>query len=203
MASTFKSDPNVILSPWGETTTGWKCFMRTGCDNQATYGPQNQFYQTASMQQAVNLMRAAGYNGPIAISCIDYANACGTLPDGSEYNGSTWLKSRPSDSQRQLIAEAHVYGKNTCDTIACLNSSMAPIAKVFPLIFGETGETYDGTDCGSTYVSTFVNWADAHGAGYEAWTWDTWGGCGVLITDYSGTPGPPWARSVKAHYLSS
>ncbi len=201
MAGVFKNDPNVILAPWGETTVGWKCFMRKGCDNQATYGPSNAFYQTAAMQEAVNRMRAAGYQGVISIPCINYANACGKI-NGSKYGGSTWLQSRPSDPRKQLVAEAHVYGKNECETAACFNSSMRPITKVAPLVFGETGETYDGSDCGSSYIQTFMNWADAHGVGYEAWTWDTWGGCGVLISDYKGTPANAWATWVQQHYLS-
>jgi len=201
MAATFKNDPNVILAPWGETTVGWRCFMRKGCDDEATYGPSNQFYLTAPMQQAVNLMRKAGYHGVISIPCIDYANACGKI-DGSDYDGSTWLRSRPSDPDGQLVAEAHVYGKNMCDTVRCFDSSMKPIAAVVPMIFGETGETYDASDCGSSYIATFMTWADAHGVGYEAWTWDTWGGCGVLIANYGGTPSCAWARWVKRHYLS-
>jgi endoglucanase len=201
MATTFKNDPNVILAPWGETTVGWKCFMRKGCDNEATYGPSNAYYQTAAMQQAVKLMRAAGYDGVISIPCIDYANACGVI-GGSKYNGSTWLESRPHDPHHQLIAESHVYGKNLCDNDSCFNSSMRPITKKVPMIFGETGETYDASDCSSHYISTFMNWADAHGVGYEAWTWDTWGGCGVLISDYNGTPANAWATWVKRHYTS-
>jgi len=201
MAATFKNDPNVILAPWGETTVGWKCFMRKGCDDEATYGPSNKFYLTAAMQQAVNVMRKAGYHGVISIPCIDYANACGKIA-GSYYDGSTWLKSRPSDPDGQLVAEAHVYGKNLCDTVKCFDSSMAPIVKVVPMIFGETGETYDASDCGSGYISTFMDWADAYGVGYEAWTWDTWGGCGVLIKSYRGVPACAWARWVKQHYLS-
>ena len=200
MAAAFQNDPNVILAPWGETTVGWTCFMKKGCKDQATYGPNNTFYLTAPMQQAVNLMRRAGYAGVIAIPCIDYANACGKI-DGSNYNGSTWLKSRPSDPDGQLIAEAHVYGKNLCDDVSCFDSSMRPITKAVPMIFGETGETYDGSDCGSSYISTFMKWADAHGVGYEAWTWDTWGGCGVLVKDYNGTPASTWARWVKHHYI--
>jgi endoglucanase len=201
MAATFKNDPNVILAPWGETTVGWKCFMRKGCDNQATYGPSNAYYQTAAMQQAVNLMRQAGYNGVISIPCIDYANACGKI-DGSDYDGSTWLRSRPKDPDGQVVAEAHVYGLNACDTVSCFNSSMRPITKQVPLIFGETGETYNGSDCSPAYIKTFMDWADGNGVGYEAWTWDTWGGCGVLISSYNGTPGNAWARWVRTHYLS-
>lgn len=201
MASAFKNDPNVILAPWGETTVGWVCFMQKGCDDEATFGPHNKFYQTASMREAVDRMRAAGYKGVISIPCIDYANACGKI-DGKDYNGSTWLKSRPKDSLRQTIAEAHVYGKNLCETDSCFDSSMRPITKVVPMIFGETGETYDGSGCKPQYIVTFLNWADAHGVGYEAWTWDTWGGCGVLIKNYGGAPGPQWAAWVKKHYLS-
>lgn len=70
------------------------------------------------------------------------------------------------------------------------------------LIWGETGETYDASDCGSSYISTFMTWADKHGVGYEAWTWDTWGGCGVLISNYNGTPANAWAQWVMTHYLS-
>jgi hypothetical protein len=194
MAAAFKNDPNVILAPWGETTVGWTCFMKTGCSNQAKFN--NRFYKTASMQQAVNLMRAAGYNGVIAIPCLDYSNMC------ANYRGSSWLKSHPTDPNNQLIAEAHVYGKNSCDTTSCFDSTMAPLAKLFPLIFGETGETYDGSDCGASYISTFLPWADAHGVGYEAWTWDTWGSCGVLISDYNGTPANAWAQWVQTHYLA-
>lgn len=204
MAATFKNDPNVILAPWGETTVGWKCFMKKGCDDEATYGPYNEYYLTASMQQAVNRMRKAGYHGVISIPCIDYANACGKI-DGSNYNGSTWLRSRPHDSDHQLIAEAHVYGKNLCDTTSCFNSSMKPITKVVPMIFGETGETYDASDCYPNYIPAFVDWADKNGVGYEAWTWDDWGGslvCGVLIADYDGTPANQWATWVQQHYLA-
>ena len=202
MANTFRHDHNVILAPWGETTIGWTCFMRTGCNNQATFGPQKALYQTASMQQAVDRMRGAGYKGVIAIPCIDYANACGTTPNGSLYGGSTWLGSRPQDPARQLVAEAHVYGKDACATAACFNSSMAPIAKVVPLVFAETGETYDASDCGSRHISSIMNWADRHGVGYEAWTWDTWGNCGALIRDYKGTPYSGYGKWVHTHYAA-
>jgi hypothetical protein len=202
LAATFKNNPNVVLAPWGETTVGWTCFMRTGCDNQATYGPKEARYETASMQQAVNVMRKAGYRGVIAIPCIDYANMCGVLPNGSKYDGSTWLESRPSDPDHQLIAEAHVYGKNVCDTVACLNSSMLPITRSVPLIFGETGETYDGSDCGSSYISTFLSWADTNDVGYEAWTWDAWGNCFALISNYRGAPYSGYGRYVRAHFIT-
>jgi hypothetical protein len=200
MAQTFKGDRDVILAPWSETTIGWQCFMKTGCNNEATYPPQKTYYQTASMQQAVNTMRAAGYKGVISIPCIGYGDGCGKV-NGSFYDGSSWLRSRPTDSDHQLIAEAHVYGGNGCDTDTCFDSSMAPITKVVPLIFAEIGETYYGS-CGSSYISRFLNWADRHGVGYETWVWDTWNLCGCLISNYNGTPYSAYGLWVHAHYLA-
>jgi hypothetical protein len=201
LAQTFKSDPNVLLAPWGETTVGWSCFIQ-GCANEATYGPNNATYQTAGMQQAVDVMRQAGYHGPIVIPCIAYANICADPSDGGTgWGNGNWLQDHPSDPDNQLVAEMHIYGKNTCDTTSCLDLTVAPILNAgYPVIFGETGETYDDSDCGSSYISTFLNWADAHNVGYETWTWDTWGTCGSLISDYNGTPANAYGRYVKISY---
>jgi hypothetical protein len=190
LASTFRHDPNVILAPWGETIVDAGCFLRGGvCE--ATYGPHNEPYRVAGMQQAVNVIRAAGYRGVISIPGIDYANDL-----------SRWLSHEPKDPRHQLIAEAHVYGGNGCSSVACFDRIMAPVARHVPLIFGEYGENYQGNDCRSANVSTFLRWADAHDVGYAAWTWDTWGGCGVLIKSYSGTPANAYGRFVKAWYAS-
>ena len=70
-----------------------------------------------------------------------------------------------------------------------------------PLIFGETGESYDDSDCGSDRVASLLDWADAHRVGYEAWAWDTWETCGALITSYNGTPRGAYGTYIRAHYL--
>ena len=207
MAQTFKNDPNVILAPWGETTVDWSCF-ENGCSDEATWasdpgdgdgtcGNHCYYYSSAGMQQAVTDMRNAGYGGPIAIPCIDYANDC------SDSNGS-WVSSMPTDPDRQLLAEAHVYGGNSCDTTSCFDSTMLPILQAgHPLIFGETGETSDYSDCPSTsYIQTFLQWAEQNGVGTEAWVWDTWGACdtGAMISNYDGTPEDAWATYVQTNY---
>src|SRR5207302_6613179 len=88
---------DVILAPWGETIVDARCFLRGGvCE--ATYGKKDRPYRTAGMQQAVRVMRRAGYRGPIAIPGLDYANDL-----------SKWLSDRPLDPLHQLVAEAHVY----------------------------------------------------------------------------------------------
>lgn len=190
LAATFKDNPNVILAPWGETTVSADCFLRGG-NCGATWGNARTPYASAGMQQAVDVMRQAGYTGPIAIPGIKYANDL-----------SQWLAYEPRDPLHQLVAEAHVYGKNTCDDTGCFDRTIAPVAARVPVIFGETGETYDASDCGSSYISTFLTWADAHGVGYAAWTWNTWGNCSSLISKFDGTPANAYGAWVRSHYVS-
>jgi Cellulase (glycosyl hydrolase family 5)/IPT/TIG domain len=192
LAATFKNDPNVILAPWGETIVNANCFLNGGvCE--ATYGTIGP-YNTAGMQHAVNVMRGAGFNGPIAIPCITYANDC-----------TQWLSHKPTDTLNppQLIAEAHIYGNNACgaqNNGACLNSQLNPVAAVVPMILGETGETYDASDCGSANMQVILPWADAHNVSYQAWTWNTWGNCSALIADYAGTPYGAYGQWVQSYY---
>ncbi len=190
MAATFKSDPNVILAPWGETVLDANCFLNGGtCE--ATYGPGNTRYRVAGMQQAVTVMRNAGYEGIIAIPGIAYANDL-----------TQWLSHMPRDPRHQLIAEAHVYGKQVCDDVQCFQANYAPVARRVPVIFGEVGESYDSSDCGTSHISAIVDWADAHGIGYEAWAWDTWHNCGILISNYAGQPFSAYGAWIRSHYLS-
>jgi endoglucanase len=188
MAATFKHDPDVLLAPWGEPLVDARCLLRGGfCP--ATRGPTRRRYRTAGMQQAVNVIRAAGYRGPIAIPGINYANDL-----------SHWLAYEPRDPLHQLVAEAHVYGKNACSSTSCLDRTMAPVARRVPLIFGEAGETFDASSCGSSNTSSFLHWADDHGVGYATWTWDTWGNCESLISSYSGVPANDYGAFVKSYY---
>lgn len=199
MAATFAGDSTVILAPWGETIVNANCFLSGGvCE--ATYGPSNTAYQTAGMQQAVTVMRNAGYHGVISIPGITYANDL-----------TQWLSHRPNDPDSALIAEAHIYGNNTCgaqNSGACLTNTIAPVAQVVAVVFAETGETYDDSECSDNNMRIILSWADAHGVGYAAWTWDTWGTCGSLISNFNGTVsistpiGAKYAQYVHDHLLT-
>jgi Cellulase (glycosyl hydrolase family 5) len=189
LAQTFRNDSRVILAPWGETVQDANCFLKGGVCG-ATFGPANTPYPTAGMQQAVTVMRGAGYKGVISIPGVDYANDL-----------SHWLSYMPKDPLHQLIAEAHVYGKQVCASTDCLDKTYAPVARKVPLIFGETGESFDDSDCGSDKVAGLLKWADAHSVGYEAWAWDTWNTCGSLISNYNGAPRGAYGSFIKAHYL--
>jgi hypothetical protein len=79
---------------------------------------------------------------------------------------------------------------------------MAPVAKHVALLLAETGETYDDSSCGSTNISRVIGWADANAAGYAAWTWDTWGTCGSLVSNYDGTPANDYGRWVHDFYVA-
>src|SRR5256714_626050 len=185
IANAFKADPKTFIGLQSEPhAISWACWKNGGASCSVGY-------TALGMQGALNAVRGTGAQNPVTASGIDYAN-----------NLSQWLANKPADSAGQLLAEAHVYGGNACAATACLNSDYAPVAASVPLLFGETGETYDASSCGSTNVATFMNWADAHGVGYEAWTWDTWGNCSSLINDFNGTPANAYATWVKNHYLS-
>jgi hypothetical protein len=183
VATAFKSNPDVFFGVWGETTVGWSCFLN-GCSNEATYGPSSAFYTTAGTQELVNTIRATGATQPIAVPGINYANDL-----------SQWLTYEPSDSAHALVAEAHVYSNNTCGAQSngtCLTSTIAPAAAKVPVVFGETGETYNDSECTSANMQVILTWADAHQVGYAAWVWDTWGSCSALISAYYGTPNTSW-----------
>lgn len=55
------------------------------------------------------------------------------------------------------------------------------------MLTDEVGEP----DCATSYVSEYMNWADAHGVSYLPWGWELWG-CADhaygLLTNWSGTP---------------
>jgi hypothetical protein len=191
IASTFRNDGGVIISPWGETDTDASCFLHGGtCE--ATYGPNNTPYPTAGMQQAVDVIRKAGFTGPIAIPGVNFANDL-----------SGWLSHEPHDPEGQLIAEAHVYGNNTCAAVACLERTVGPLTSHVPVILGEAGESYDAEDCGFNKLAEILNWADGHGVGYAVWTWDTWDSCSAVIESYDGKPAGQLGSWVRSHFALS
>jgi hypothetical protein len=185
IANAFKNDPNTIIGLQSEPhSISWACWLNGG--SSCSVG-----YTALGMQGALNAIRATGAKNPVTASGINYANDL-----------SQWLANKPNDPLGQLVAEAHVYGGNGCASTSCFNTNYAPVAAQVPMIFGETGETYDDSSCGSTNISTFLNWADAHGVGYEAWVWDTWGNCGSLISNYNGTAANAFATWVQTHYAA-
>ena len=52
------------------------------------------------------------------------------------------------------------------------------------------------------FVDQLMDWADARGIGYLAWTCDAWPHCDepTLITDYGGTP-TAYRSGIRSHHL--
>ena len=198
LARTFAGDPDVILAPWGEPTVDANCFLNGGTcavPYDANYIPTT--YDTAGMQQAVTVMRQAGYHGIISIPGINYAN-----------NLTEWLSHEPRDPEHQLVAEAHIYGNNSCgaeNNGSCLVSTLGPVAAQVPLLLGETGETYDDSACTGNNEQIILDWADSEHVSWAAWTWNAWGDCSSLIQDFSGTihSGDAFAAVIHTHMLAN
>jgi hypothetical protein len=171
VATTFKNDGMAFFDLVNEPhDVDWACWLNGG--SSCSLG-----YSVAGMQTLVNAVRGTGAKNVIAVPGIDYAN-----------NLTGWLANEPNDPAGQLVAEVHVYGGNTCQTTSCWNSQLAPVAQKVPLHAGEIGGDYQGSDCSGSFTQTFTGWADPLGVGYQLWTWDTWGNCSAMISDWAGTP---------------
>ena len=201
MAQAFAHDSMTILSPAGEENVSMACQMR-GCsgegkapdnvDGLGTCGSGCHFYRVAGLSQAVSVMRANGFKGPIALECAHFGSTC------DEGSGASWLADKPTDSQArsQILAEVHNYGSGLCTTSSCWDSQYLPILQAgYPLFYGELGEGRNG-GCTDTYLPQATSWADAYGVGYMDWTWTVGAGdCDALLTNYSNPTSVPTVAS--------
>src|SRR4029077_10807132 len=166
VANAFKGDKGVIFDLYNEphhvSWSGWA----KGCTVTGGVNFVSQ-YTAAGMVSLTAAVRASGATNVIMIGGLSWA---------SDISG--WLANKPTDSQ--LMVSVHNYGASGWDTPTIWDSIYAPTATQVPVTIGEMG--FD------VYVEKLMTWADAHGVGYLAWTWDTWGPPQALITDYAGTP---------------
>jgi hypothetical protein len=96
-----------------------------------------------------------------------------------------------------------MYGGSACSSLSCWSGVPASVAAAVPLAAGEFGESYTGTDCSISLVSSFTNWMDSVGGGYVTWAWSHWGSCLDLVADeIAGTPTAGWGTFYKGHLAS-
>jgi endoglucanase len=153
----------------------WSCWQH-GC--QTAEG-----WQTASMQSLIDGVRATGATQPIIATGLNHGNDL-----------SGWLSHRLHDPLRQLVAGVHVYNQESdgyCNSVACWNRTLIPVAKKVPIVTGELGEH----DRRSTFITKYMKWADRQWrlrrpVSILAWSWDAAQGEGgpSLITSFDGTP---------------
>jgi hypothetical protein len=179
MAATFKSNHGVLFDLFNEPyITSWSCWLR-GCQTTYDDNGASVTYQSAGMQQLVSAVRSTGATTPLMLGGLQWS---------SDETG--WRHYEPSDPDRQLVVSFHTYNFSGCDNVSCWNSTIAPLAKVVPIVTGEFGES----GCADAYDLSYMPWADAHGVSYLGWTWDAtdenWN-CSsgpALIENYDGTP---------------
>lgn len=210
VAGAFKDDPAVLLDafnePYSPAANGntsypvsWACWENGGCtvpdaSDQESVNPA-QTYSAVGMQEVVDAIRGTGATQPILLGGLSYANDL-----------SQWLTHEPTDPDHQLAASFHNYTGESCDSEACWNATVAPVATQVPVLTGEFGED----DCPPSgedphnFDNTYMDWADQHGVGYLAWGWfvlEPPQPCSALylITDYSGTPAEPNGVALHDH----
>jgi len=212
VATYFKGDPALIFDLYNEpflysnyftnpSQDPWQCWLdgcsltqfvsadQVGPSGQATGYTTSYTWQTAGMQQLINAIRATGATQPLLVNGVDWAN-----------DDSGWLAHAPQDPLGQIIAGAHDYPGETCDTPTCWDSQQKPISATYPFLVGETG---DSTTAPASFLPTFLPYADSHGWSYLAWTWNPWTYTNdVLITNWSGTPNAGEGTYYQQHLLS-
>jgi len=191
VARAFAANHGVIFDLFNEPyITSWSCWLN-GCPVRYQLGRKTVGYEGAGMQRLVNAVRSTGARQPIMLGGLKYAS-----------DESQWLDFEPVDPEHQLIVSFHTYNFGSCNTEACWNSTIAPLAEKLPVITGEMGEN----GCKQTYIDGYMSWADRHGVSYLGWAWDAttppsgWR-CSsgpALIRNYNGTP-TAFGAGLKTH----
>jgi endoglucanase len=196
VARTFKKDRAMVFDLFNEPYSRYMafdltldCWRNGGCNAPRAHILQpfdGSTFVTIGMQAMVDAIRAAGAKQPIIVSGRDFAN-----------DVAGWLDNRPRDGQ--LIAGWHNYNHQPCNTQACWDSTVAPVAMQVPVVSGEFAEN----DCTTAYDDSFMKWADERGIGYLMWAW--WilpqKGCSlpVLLRNVRGDPRKPNGKALKRH----
>jgi hypothetical protein len=207
VATTFKSNDKVIFDlfnepdpiPYRDDYPGgfsqWQqddfnCLLN-GCEVTTKTGGVK--YQAVGMQSLVDTVRATGATNILMIAGIQSAQTI------TQYQGNQTTTPKgymPVDPLNNLAVAMHQYNRAACSDVACWESTVAPVAKVYPVITGEFGDT----DCTADYTKVLLPWLDKYGISYVGWTWDTWPqSCEALIKDYSGTPSSPYGQAYRDH----
>jgi endoglucanase len=213
VATAFKTNPAVVFDLFNEPTgypgsgapdpsfpLSWSCWLNGGCTmpnipDGGSIGPTTPTYTAVGMQALVNAVRATGATQPLLLGGLSYANDL-----------SDWLAYEPSDPDHQLAASFHNYTGESCATVSCWNSTIAPVAAQVPVVTGE----FDEDDCPASgddpgnFDNTYMGWADQHGVSYLAWGWyvdSAAPSCSdfFLVSDWSGTPLDPNGVALHDH----
>ncbi|MCC3764491.1 cellulase family glycosylhydrolase [Glycomyces sp. TRM65418] len=166
VAERFKDNPAVLYDLYNEPHDISDECWRDGCTVDAGW-------EAAGMQDLVDAVRSTGATQPVVVTCNWWGNGCGG-----------YLDYMPSDPEDNLVASVHVYEQTGCNTQVCWDADIAPIAAEVPTMFAEFGDA----GCNHDWSDLLIDWADARGIGWTAWSW--YPSCDMpgLISDWDGTP---------------
>jgi endoglucanase len=177
VARTFKDNKGVVFDLYNEPyDIGWRCW-RDGC-----MLPQG--WRTAGMQTLVDAVRSTGATQPVIATGPNW---------GSDL--SSWLRYRPRDPARQLVAGVHVFDFGGCSQSGCWTGNFEPVAHTVPVIATELGQR----GCSDNFMERFMRFADSSRISYLGWSWNP-AGCTApsLVRSWYGEPTPSGAR-FRAH----
>lgn len=193
VATTFKGNDAVVFdlfnepypdaaNEWSDIPAAWECLR----DGGTCAGIE---YEVAGMQTLVDAVRATGATNVVMVAGLEWTNKL-----------DEWLDHAPTDPTGNLVASWHSYNFNACVDTACWDETVGAVAEQVPVHIGEFGQD----TCAHDYVDAVMDWADANGVGYTAWTWNPWGcdGGNVLIEDWDGTPTSTYGEGVRDHLLA-
>jgi endoglucanase len=196
VAQTFAHDRGVVFDAFNEPFLDtdntrdayqgdvWQCW-RWGC--QVTH--DGETYISAGMENIVYEIRQAGALNVVMIGGLNWSNDL-----------SGMLSHWPHDGAGATVASFHVYDFTSCRSAMCWNMTVGWVASRVPVVTGEIGES----DCGTSFIKNYMQWADARGLSYLGWTFNP-GDCGgrpSLVTDWSGTP-TPYGAGLRDHLAAA
>ena len=195
VAETFKGNDAVIFDLFNEpypdrvfssAAVAWRCWANGGAACRPGIS-----YPVAGMQTLVSAVRRTGANNVLMLGGLAFSN-----------NLTRWLRYRPADPDRNLVASWHSYNFNRCSTRACWTRQIAPVIKHVPVVAGEIG----ASDCSAAYITSLMTWLDSRSASYLAWSWNPGGRCVVgasprLIADDAGAA-TAYGAVLQSHLLS-
>ncbi|GEM44472.1 cellulase family glycosylhydrolase [Deinococcus cellulosilyticus] len=171
LASRFKNNPLVWLTPMNEPNCAGNTYSETKCENWAVWKKeQNQYIQT---------IRNAGFTGPILINSIRYSW------DLTQVLNPTY---KLSDPLNRLIYGAHRYGNENetwdADQAADADALWANLASTVPVVLDEVGADNGEGEFDTPFVNS-LQWADGFMQYVSQWIMNR-GGDGVIgFTSYT------------------
>lgn len=188
VAETFVDEPRVILDLFNEpfpddnqnSPEAWRCWAHGGTCAGVPF-------EAAGMHELLRVVREAGATQLVLLGGVQYAARL-----------SRFAELAPFDPRFNLAASWHVYNFSWCHEPWCWRSEVEPLMATHPVVTGEVGQD----DCGSDFMLPVLDWLDARGGSYLAWTWNTWSCTSPsLLKDWSGTPQGDYGRAFRSRLL--